>query len=58
MVKEIRDSGKYRTPTEHEVSEIIRLRRLIDEAGRDDDPVAKERASEALRRLIATMEKK
>jgi len=54
----IYDSGKYRDATEFEVAEIIRLRRIIEKAKQYDDAVTEARASEALRRLIATMEKK
>jgi hypothetical protein len=52
----IRDSGKYRTPTQHEVDEIIKLRRLIEKTKRDGDANAQMRFAEAMRLLLATME--
>ena len=56
MAKGIYDSGKYRTPTEHEVAEIIRLRHLMAKADSEDDAEGKARAADAMRRLLATME--
>ena len=50
------DSGRYRDATEHEVAEILRLRRSIKKADHDGDADAKERAYAAMRRLLATME--
>jgi hypothetical protein len=51
----IHDSKKYRQPTENEAAEMKRLMSIIDKAMRDDDKLAEQKATAALRKILSGM---
>ena len=54
----IRDSKKYREPTESEAAEMRRLLALLAKAERDDDKLAQQRIYVALHKLRDGMRNK